>query len=117
MNAFDRYGLDAMGIEDAEAFNRKMISLVQEVFGKCERPEDNATGYKILTSCLDELYSKAERIADGHCSGSRMFSVEMGSAELTEKRNTLMRKLFEAISKVWHYNLEIRNDFLTSKQA
>lgn len=109
MNAFENYGLDAMGIVDANSLNQTMIRLVQEVFGKAERPEDDAAGYTILNSCLDELYAKAERITDGHCSGSRMFTTEMGNAELTQKRNILMRKLFEEISKVWHYNLEIVN--------
>lgn len=109
MNGFEKYGLDAMGIEDAKSFNETMIRLVREVFGESSSPQENETGYKVLKSCLDELHAKAERITDGHCSGSRMFTVEMGSEELNEKRNSLMRKLFDEISKVWHYNLEIIN--------
>lgn len=117
MNAFEKYGLDAMGIDDAEGFNKTMISLVHDVFGKSDTPQENETGYKILNSCLDELYTKAERITDGHCSGARMFSSEMGSTELTEKRNELMRKLFGEISMVWHYNLKIVDgDKLVKKQ-
>lgn len=109
MNGFKKYGLEAMGIDDAESFNKTMIRLVREVFEESSSPQENATGYEVLNSCLDELHAKAERITDGHCSGSRMFTVEMGSTELTEKRNSLMRKLFDEISKVWHYNLEIIN--------
>ena len=115
MNAFQKYGLDAMGIMNAEVFNKTLISLVQEVFGKSERPEDDAVGYTILDSCLGELYAKAERITNGRCRASRMFSIEMGSADLTKKRNLLMQRLFEEISKVWHYNLEIINDELIAK--
>ena len=112
MNAFEKYGLDAMGIADAEAFNTTMISLVQEVFGVSEKPQENESGYRMLNSCLDELYSKAERISNGHCYASRMFAVEMGSKELTEKRNILMKKLFGEISKVWHYNLKLEGPIL-----
>jgi len=109
MNAFEKQGLDAMGIEDAKSFNETMIRLVRETFGESAIPQENETGYKMLNKCLDELYYKAERITDGHSSAFRMFSTERGSEELTEKTNTLMRKLFDEISKVWSYNLEIIN--------
>ena len=106
MNAFQKYGLDAMGIDDCESFNEKMIKTVYEIFGK-----DNAEdGFSELVSCLEELYKKAERVSDGLCYASKMFSTEDG-----EKRNTLMKKVFEEISKVWHYNLEIVNSQLRCK--
>lgn len=108
MNGFQKYGLDAMGICDAESFNGTMIRVVREVFGN---PEEEGA-YTVLNRCLDELYGKAERITDGHCAhcaGSRIFTG-------TEKHNLLMQKLFDEISKVWHYKLEIVDGILIAKK-
>ena len=112
MNALKKYGLDAMGIIDAEEMNKVMITAVREVFGA-----DSEQAYAILTSCLEELYAKAERITEGHAIATRMFTTLCGTPELTEKRNALTRRLFSELSTRWHYNLTLDGDVMRANDA
>lgn len=78
MNAFDKYGLDIMGISDIESANTALIKLTVSIFG-----EQSETAFRVLHGCLDELYTKADVLCT-RCYGSfRIFTTLMG--ELTDK--------------------------------
>ena len=112
MNAFEKYGFDAMGIFDADELNHVLIAIVREIFGG-----DSEQAYTMLADCLDEIYSKAERITEGHISGSKMFTTICGTPELTQQRNELTRRLFSELSSRWHYNLTLDGDIMRSINA
>ena len=112
MNAFEKYGFDAMGIYDAEELNPILIGMVRDIFGG-----DSEQAYTMLLSCLDELYVKAERITDGSISGARMFTTICGTPELTRQGNELTRRLFSELSSRWHYALELDGDIMRSTNA
>lgn len=112
MNAFEKYGFDAMGIYDADELNPILIGMVREIFGG-----DSEQAYRTLVDCLDELFYKAERITDGHISGARMFTTICGTPELTLQRNDLTRRLFSELSRRWCYALELDGDIMRSINA
>jgi hypothetical protein len=86
MNAFEKYGLDIMGINNTQQANNLLIKLTIDVFGS-----QSEMAFKVLNSCLDELYSKASSLTD-RCYGSyNLFTIEMG--HLTDNRNKLFKKL------------------------
>lgn len=107
MSNLEKYGLGAMGITDEENFNAAMRRIVRENFGE----SDIDQGYGILRDCLEELYAKAERVTQGRCSGSKMFE-RMGSPAFCEKKNRVMTELFAEVSKVWTYEVEIKDGVL-----
>lgn len=112
MNAFEKYGFDAMGIYDADELNPILVGMVRDIFGG-----DSEQAYTMLLSCLDELYVKAERITDGSISGARMFTTICGTPELTRQGNELTRRLFSELSSRWHYALELDGDIMRNINA
>jgi hypothetical protein len=108
MNAFDKYGLDIMGISDIESANTLLIKLTVSIFG-----EQSETAFRVLHGCLDELYTKADVLCT-RCYGSfRIFTTLMG--ELTDKRNILFKALCIEFLPLTHFSCVMNGDVLEYK--
>lgn len=108
-NVFEKYGLDAMGIVDAELANTILLNITMSLF-----KEQSETAFSVLNGCLEELYSKAVTLSN-RCYGSfRVFTSEMG--ELTEKRNVLFKSLCTEFLPLTHFScVSLNGDVLEYK--
>jgi len=106
MNAFQRYGMDAMGVAYPKALDQELIEIVQGVFGA-----EQDTGWVFLDQALDEFYVKAEKLTDRLVSAT-MFTSIKATPELTEKYHLLQKMVFEAISKYWKYDLVLEGNVM-----
>jgi hypothetical protein len=83
---FHKYGLDAFGVVDIPATNQLLIDLTIEVFNT-----QSEIAFKILTNCMDELFSKCEILTDRGYGAFNVFTTVIG--EYTNKRNELFKRL------------------------
>ena len=110
MNAFEIYGLDIMGIVDIKSANKLLLNLTLSVF-----TEQSETAFKVLNSCLNELYTKVD-VLSTRCYGSfRVFTTLMGGDELTEKRNALFKLLCTEYLPLTHFSCVLNGDVLEYK--
>ena len=112
INGLKQYGLDAMGILDITAANKVLIDCMISTFGNILEQ-----ACVVSHACLEELYSKCERIHDGHSTGSMMFTIILGNdAELTAKRNALSKMMIEQLIPLTHYKIHLDGNVLRANK-
>ena len=100
-----KYGLAEFGDFDYAEINSQIAQAINEVFGA-----DVEIGALVLVDVLSELYQKAESITDGCSAEYRMFTSIGHNAD---KRHALTKKIFQILSSVWKYALQINEGILS----